>query len=198
MKQSDIIDFFDKMAPTWDARTIRRENAIRAILDAGGIVRGVRVLDIGCGTGVLMPDYIKREVASVLGVDISPEMIKIAESHYEDKEHIRFLCADAETMQLSEKFDCIMVHNAFPHFMHPEMLLKNLSSFLVPGGRLTIAHSMSRAEIDKRHEGKPHSISLKLPSETDLSKLLGQFLTVDVAVSDDEKYIVSGVLNKTK
>lgn len=197
MNQTDIIDFFDKLAPTWDARTIRRENAIQEILDKGGIVRGARVLDIGCGTGVLVPDYLKREVASVLGVDISPEMLKIAKEHYKDS-RVGFLCADAETMQLSEQFDCIMVHNAFPHFMHPEALVQNLSSFLAPGGRLTIAHSMSRAEIDKRHEGKPHTVSLKLPSETELAVLLAKFLTVDVTVSDDEKYIVSGKLNKTE
>lgn len=197
MNQTDIIDFFDKMAPSWDERTIRRESAIADILDIGGAVRGARVLDIGCGTGVLLPDYLKREVASVLGVDISPEMLKIAKAHYKES-NVHFLCADAETMTLSEQFDCIMIHNAFPHFMHPQALLKNLSSFLAPNGRLTIAHSMSRAEIDKCHAGKPHSISLKLPSETELAELLSKFLTVDTALSDDEKYIVSGILNKTE
>lgn len=197
MNKTDILDFFNKMAPSWDERTIRRENAIRDILDMGGVVRGTKVLDIGCGTGVLFPDYLQREVASVLGVDISPEMLKIAKEHYKDA-RVQILCADAETMELTESFDCIMIHNAFPHFMHPEALLKNLSALLAPNGRLTIAHSMSRAEIDKCHEGKPQSISLKLPSENALAELLSQFLTVDITLSDDEKYIVSGVLNKTE
>lgn len=191
MNQTDIIDFFDKMAEHWDEQTIRRESAICDILDKGGVVSGAKVLDIGCGTGVLFADYIKRDVASVLGVDISKDMLKHAKANYNDS-RITLLCENAETMVLDEKFDCIMVHNAFPHFMHPEMLLKNLSSFLAPNGRLTVAHSLSRAEIDKCHEGKAHSISLKLPSETELASLFQKFVTVDVAISDDEKYIVSG------
>lgn len=197
MNKTDVIDFFNDMAPSWDAKTIRRENAISAILDMGEIKSGKTVLDIGCGTGVLFPDYLSRGVSYVLGVDISPEMIKIANNNFND-DRADFLCADAETMELSKKFDCIMIHNAFPHFMHPEALLRNLSSFLAPNGRITVAHSMSRAEINKCHEGKPSHISTKLPKETELAGLLQKFFEVDTVVSDEEKYIVSGILNITE
>ena len=48
------------------------------ILDNGGIKEDIHVLDVACGTGVLFPDYLKRKVASVTGVDISQKMAKIA------------------------------------------------------------------------------------------------------------------------
>lgn len=196
MNRTDVIAFFDKMAPAWDAKTIRREHAIAEILDLGGIKRGVRVLDVGCGTGVLFPDYLQREVQTVCGIDISSEMLNIARKNFSDS-RIRLLCADAETLQLPETFDCIMIHNAFPHFLHPAVCIQNLSALLAPQGRLTVAHSMSRAEIDRCHAGKPQSISQRLPDENELAQLFRPYLQVDIAISDSEKYIVSGILNKS-
>ena len=46
MKQQDVMDFFDRCAPNWDAELIRNETAIAAILDCGGIRPGIRVLEI--------------------------------------------------------------------------------------------------------------------------------------------------------
>ena len=78
MEQKDVISFFDSCASWWDADMIRNEEVIAAILDNGGIREGVHVLDVASGTGALFPDYLKRKVASVTGIDISPEMLKIA------------------------------------------------------------------------------------------------------------------------
>lgn len=50
---------------------IRNEPVIRTILDNAGIRAGVDVLDVACGTGVLFPDYLARDVHSVTGVDIA-------------------------------------------------------------------------------------------------------------------------------
>ena len=56
--QKDVISFFDRCAPGWDAEMIRNEPVIRTILDNAGIRAGVDVLDVACGTGVLFPDYL--------------------------------------------------------------------------------------------------------------------------------------------
>ena len=192
MKQNEIIDFFNEMAPTWDAHTIRNEAAIQDILDAGGVKAGVRVLDIACGTGVLFPDYLNRNVASVLGCDIAPEMLRIAKENFKAEPSISYLCADAQTFSFSQVFDCIMIHNAFPHFAHPELLFSNLSACLAAGGRLTVAHSMSREAIQNCHAGKPQHVSKPLPTATALAQTMSEFLNVDVVVSDAQKYIVSG------
>ena len=82
MKKTDIAAFFDNCAPWWDADMVRNEDIIATILDNGGIREGVHVLDVACGTGVLFPDYLARGAASVTGIDISPEMAKIAASKF--------------------------------------------------------------------------------------------------------------------
>ena len=50
--QKDVISFFDRCAPGWDAEMIRNEPVIRTILDNAGIRAGVDVLDVACDTGV--------------------------------------------------------------------------------------------------------------------------------------------------
>ena len=85
MNKQDVIDFFNRCAPEWDADMIRNEAVIAKILDAAGIRLGVQVLDVACGTGVLIPDYLARGVAEVTGVDISPEMVKIARGKFQQK-----------------------------------------------------------------------------------------------------------------
>ena len=193
MKQQDVMDFFDRCAPNWDAELIRNETAIAAILDCGGIRPGIRVLDVACGTGVLFPDYLKRQVASVTAIDLSPEMVKIARSKFPQ---IDVRCGDAETAVFPHAFDAVMVYNAFPHFPDPQRLIRRLAAQLRPGGRLTVAHGMSRAEIDRRHSGPASRISLGLPHEDALAALFAPFLTVDVKISDTEKYLVSGFLSR--
>jgi len=191
MEKKDIIEFFDRCAPTWDENMVRREDVIAAILDAGGIQPGVHVLDVACGTGVLFPDYLSRGAASVTGIDISPEMVRLARKKFPD---VQVICGDGATALFPRKFDAVMVYNAFPHFPDPGKLLEHLASALNPGGRLTVAHGMSRAQVNQHHSGCAAHVSLGLMPADKLAGLLAPWFEVDVILSDQEKYIVSGCL----
>ena len=192
MERSDVINYFDKLAPSWDAEMIRSDEIINIILDCGGVSAGKRVLDVACGTGVLFPDYLNRSVKCVVGVDISPEMAKIAAGKYDDA-RVQVICADVQELEFDEKFDCVMIYNAFPHFPEPSKLLDYLARCIVPGGRFTVAHGMSRVKIDAHHHGSASKVSVGLMQENELASLMGQWFKVDTVISDDEKYIVSGV-----
>ena len=152
IERSDVISFFDRCAPDWDAEMIRNEPVIRTILDNADIRAGVDVLDVACGTGVLFPDYLARDVHSVTGVDIAPEMARRAAEKFPDA-RVTVLCGDIETVPLPQLFDRCMVYNAFPHFPDPARLIAHLATLLKPGGRLSVAHGMSRAMLDRHHAG---------------------------------------------
>ena len=190
--KNDVKKYFDYHAASWDDELIRHDDRINTILDNGGIKPGVHVLDVACGTGVLFPDYLKRNVASVTGVDISEEMVKIASAKF-PQENIRVICADVENAEFDRAFDVAMVYNAFPHFPDPEKLISTLADKLVPGGRLSVAHGMSRAQIDSHHHGSAHAVSMGLMSETELAKIFEPFFDVDVIVSNECMYQVSGL-----
>ena len=192
MNKQDIIAFFDRAAGAWDAEIIRDDQIIATILDGAGVGPGKRVLDVACGTGVLFPDYLARNVAHVLAVDISEEMVKIAREKFPEAP-ITVQCMDAQQLPGELRFDCIMIYNAFPHFPDPEGLIRELAARLAPGGTLTVAHGMSRAAIDARHSGAASKVSLGLMHEDALAELFARELEVTVKISDARMYQVTGV-----
>ena len=193
MNQQDVIAFFDRAAPSWDAEMIKNDSVIEKILDNAEIGEGQDVLDVACGTGVLFPYYLQRGVASVTGIDISPEMAKIAEGKCAGAANVPVICGDVETVPFHKKFDRIVVYNAFPHFPSPKRLIKILSGLLREDGRLTIAHGQSREAIDGHHQGDASKVSNGLMSAESLKKLFDPHFTVEVMISNRDMYQVSGV-----
>lgn len=190
MNNADIIRFFDRFAPTWDENQVRNESVIETILQNGGIRAGIDVLDVACGTGVLFPDYLKRGVASLTGIDISPAMAEIARRKFPE---VKVICGDVTSTNIDRRFDAIMVYNAFPHFPDPAGLIQVLASLCKPGGRLSIAHGMSREALQAHHAQGASQVSLPLPEAEELAKLLAVQFDVDVVISNEEMYQVSGV-----
>ena len=189
MNKSDVIEFFDNCASWWDEDMIRNEAVICKILDNGGIGENQHILDVACGTGVLFPDYLTRKVASVTAIDISPEMVKIARQKFPQ---VQVVCGDVETTEFDRVFDAIMVYNAFPHFPEPARLIETLSKLVRKGGRLSIAHGMSRAALIKHHE-RASKVSIDLLEENALAELLRPWFDVDIIISNEEMYQVSGI-----
>ena len=193
MNKQDVIEFFDRCAPSWDAEMIKSDVIIGKILDNVEIEAGQDVLDVACGTGVMIPYYLERGVASVTGIDISPEMVKLAREKFAADPRVEILCEDVEAAEFTRKFDRIVVYNAFPHFPKPKRLIKILAGLLKEGGRLTVAHGMSREAIDGHHQGTASKISNGLMSADSLKKIFDPHFAVEVMISNSKMYQVSGV-----
>ena len=189
MDKKEIIAFFDKLASEWDKTNVRNEEVIAEILENGGIRKGIKVLDVACGTGVLFPDY-QKIGADITGIDISENMVKTAREKFPD---VKIICGDATDFPLEEKFDAIMIYNAFPHFDEPEKLINNLAEALNSNGRLSIAHGISEKELAECHSGSARNISVPLVKKEVLADMLKPYLNVDITISDERMYMVSGV-----
>ena len=193
MDKKDVIAFFDACAPTWDAEMIKSDDIVAEILDNAQVSENMTVLDVACGTGVLFDDYLARGVRRVVGIDISPAMAAIAADKYAADPRVEVVCGDVEEHPFDTRFDRIVVYNAFPHFPDPRRLIATLSALLGEGGRLTVAHGMSREAIDACHRGGASKISNGLMAAEDLARLCAPHLKVDVVISDERMYQVSGV-----
>mgnify|MGYP000854030818 FL=1 len=190
-----IISFFDRMAPEWDRRMVKDDAKINLILDAAGVKKGSVVLDVACGTGILFPYFLERNVSHVIGVDISPGMAHIAAGKFQDP-RIEVICGNIETIPVRMLCDCCVIYNALPHFENPQRLVSRLVGWLNPGGRLTVAHGMGLEALQRHHAGQARNVSRRMPSADELAQLLSPWLSVDVRISDNEKYIVSGIVSK--
>ncbi len=193
MNKQDIVTFFDGCAPNWDADMIKSDAIIGKILDNAEVGEGQEILDVACGTGVMFPYYLERKAASVIGIDISPEMAKIAAGKFAGESKIQVLCGDVEEAAFEKKFDRVVVYNAFPHFPDPRRLIKTLSGLLKEDGRLTIAHGASREKIDNHHKGAASKVSNGLMSADSLKALMDPYFEVEVMISNSRMYQVSGV-----
>ena len=183
--------YFDKAASHWDENIRCRFDVVDTILDCAGICKGDSVLDVGCGTGFMFPFYAFREARHVTGIDLSPEMVRIAAAKNTDS-RVSVICGDAISYSYDRTFDRIVIYNALPHFVDFTALFNHLSLFLKDGGSLTVAHSMSLEELDKRH-AKVMDISRRLPDADVLAKLFPSCFDMRYVISDSEKYIVSGI-----
>ena len=192
MDKDKVVSFFDACAGSWDDELIRNDDVIATILNIAEVKENSTVLDVACGTGVLFPDYLKRKVAAVDAIDISAQMVKKAKAKYPQ---INVICGDAEEYCFYKEFDCIIIYNAFPHFISQENIIKVMAGLLNDGGILTVAHGMSKADLDTLHYRSAHNVSQALPEAEELASIFSKYLFVKTVISNDKMYQVTGKKN---
>jgi trans-aconitate methyltransferase len=101
----------------------------RAVFDLLNVQAGERVLDLGCGDGVLTVLLVQHG-ASVVGVDASPEMIEAAKARGIDAR-----VADAHALAFDAQFDAVFSNAALHWMRKPEAVLAGVRRALKPGGR---------------------------------------------------------------
>ncbi|MDI6873755.1 class I SAM-dependent methyltransferase [Candidatus Solincola sp.] len=150
----EIREFFNRRAADWDLTqdALTLERSRRLVLSLG-IEPGSRVLDVGCGTGVLIPRLLEAvgEEGSVCAVDVAEEMLKVARSKLQ-RPNLHYLQADiAATPFLDDSFDLVICHNCFPHVADKGRAVREMFRILRPGGRAVISHTEDRETINARH-----------------------------------------------
>ena len=98
-----VADFSDTLADRWDELCYHDPEKLNDILRRTGLRKGLRILDIGCGTGVLESYLLPYSPLQIVGVDISPEMIEKARSKYATP-IVDFRCQDVRDIR-GESFD---------------------------------------------------------------------------------------------
>lgn len=134
-----------------------RERRYRArVLDVTGIASGVRMLDIGCGTGTLAIAAWRRSQpgGQVIGIDASENMVEVARRDARRAQaDIEFRCGDATSLPLDgAQFDLIVI-NAVLHAIPADRRRRCLAEakrVLKPGGRLVLVDFGGNAR-DRRH-----------------------------------------------
>ena len=186
--------FFDEKAETWDSITVHDLSKVGYIAEKLGIRGDERILDIGTGTGVMIPFYEKHlSGGSVVAVDYSERMIERARSKYPEREHpnVSYLVSDLYDLEFEEEFDLVVCYSCFPHFLDQPLAIEVLSRALRTGGRLAVAHSDSAKKINGVHlNGGVEIENDFLPPMAELKQMMDERgLRVEFARDDDDYYI---------
>lgn len=144
-KQRDA-QSYDQLADEFDLLTARYTSPLASrIIDMAGIEAGNRVLDVGCGTGVLTL-LAARAVGSggrVVGVDLSEGMLAKAGSMATGAglvERIEFTRGDAEQLPFADQsFQRVVSLYALRHFPNPDKALREMHRCCAAGGRVLVA-----------------------------------------------------------
>ena len=190
VQDQGIQHFFNQLAPLWDKKCVYNAAHINRILSLADIKWGDRVIDVGCGTGVLTMPLLQCGVSEIYAVDISEKMIWQAREKYCFAK-VAFVEADfLDTNRVD--YDCVMVHNAYPHFLDKEALTHAIYRSLKPGGRFVIAHSDSRESINGCHDKLDTTISQWLQPVEIEAQQFAPIFDIDLMIDDDEIFLLSG------
>jgi SAM-dependent methyltransferase len=109
------------------------------VADAAGIRTANKVLDVGCGTGVLAREALRRvgQEGQVVGLDLNEGMLAVA-ARAEPK--IEWRQGDAASLPFEDaSFDVVVSQFAFMYFPDRVASLSQMWRTLAPGGRLAVA-----------------------------------------------------------
>lgn len=96
---------------------------------------GKRILDIGCGTGILGAE-LKRKNNFVYGVDISSDEIAIAKNHLDAAKVLDIM---SNSWDIPKDFDVIILADVLEHLTNPEFVLSKVKEHLKPGGQIIVS-----------------------------------------------------------
>ncbi|WP_435921516.1 class I SAM-dependent methyltransferase [Paenibacillus sp. DYY-L-2] len=113
-------------------------------------LKGLKVLDLGCGFGELAIDLIRRGAAQVTGVDISERMLSIAKKHPQ----IDYFQSSMEDIEFQRhEFDLIVSSLAFHYIEDYGSLIGRVATWLKPNGFLIFSTEHPMVLAHKSQEG---------------------------------------------
>ena len=189
-------EYFDQLAPTWDKEltTEERLKCLGNIVKELGIKPGYYVLDIGSGTGVLLPFLIAElgDEGKIIALDFSAEMLGQAKAK-NLQPIVVFAQADVLAIPLADNsVDLAICNSVFPHFNDKVKALKEIARVLRNNGRLVICHTMSREILNRLHQSIGGMVASDLlPDESQLRGLINQAgLKITHFEDGPERYLV--------
>jgi len=138
---------FDKLAARWwdvngESRPLHDLNPVRLNYIAERVaLKGARVLDVGCGGGILS-EALARAGANVVGIDLAPRVLDVARLHLFETQltvDYREVSVEALATDMPSAFDAIACMEMLEHVPDPGSVIGACATLLKPGGRLFLS-----------------------------------------------------------
>ena len=122
---------------TWDspAGRLRADRRANLFIEHGGLRRGVRALELGCGTGVFL-DRVAGSGAQLHGIDLSTHLLEKARARLLGRPNVALDCGNAEQMPFPHAAYDVVYGSSVLHHLNLEVSLREVLRVLRPGGRI--------------------------------------------------------------
>lgn len=141
----NVVDSYKFFAPFYDwLFGAVFEQGRQVLASEVAAFRPERILEIGVGTGLLLPLY--PQTSRVLGIDLCPDMLAIAQKRASglNGRAIELQCANAEELELPDAgFDCVTLPYVLSVTPHPAELIRQAQRLCRPGGQILILNHFS-------------------------------------------------------
>ena len=139
------------------------------IVRSAGIDASDSVLDIGTGTGILIPLIQAYAPAHIYANDLSRTMLEFVEAHYPS---VTTAHGDVADLALADKAIGVAFINAcYSNLIDKHRTFENLRRMLRPGGRLIISHPLGRSFVEVLKENVPFPLDDFPASESEARDL---------------------------
>jgi SAM-dependent methyltransferase len=157
------------------------------IVAAAGIQPGETVLDVGTGTGALIPLIRRHRPGRMIACDLSARMLEqVARIHPDVERHQ----VDIRLLELrGASIDVVFMSGMFGNIADKQGAIRNVGRLLRPGGRLVISHPEGSAFVAGISRTEPFPIT-PLPSREEASALLGAARLSVRDYVDEEKLLI--------
>jgi ubiquinone/menaquinone biosynthesis C-methylase UbiE len=183
--------YFNKAADNWDKRfqTPKLSSFMEKLVPQFGLEHGQNILDVGTGTGVLIPHLIRAvgPDGSVTAIDYSEKMIQVCRTKHSHLKNVNIELKNIEEdALLTESFDAVICFGVFPHLENKEKALRNINRILKSSGKLVIAHALSSEELKTHHNNASSTVMHDvLPEKAEMKKLLEQTGFAEISIKDE-------------
>ncbi len=182
--------FFNQRAAAWDERAAEKDRArLEAMVERLGLKPGSAVLDVGTGTGVLLPFILERvgPGARIIALDFAIEMLKVARSKG-IVGAIDCVCADVGHLPIADQVvDGVVCYSSLPHFPDKPRALTECFRILKSGGTIAICHTAGRVAVNAIHLKIPEVRDDLVPDGPEMERMLARagFENIDIADRPD-------------
>jgi ubiquinone/menaquinone biosynthesis C-methylase UbiE len=172
--------YFDELAPAWDQlpKPQDQPGKVRRYLERALPEQAPRrILDVGCGTGILLERLLELAApqALIIELDFAWGMLAANAARTPDRRVAR-VCADSTALPFrAGSFQAVLLFNVLPHLGPLRQALHPLLEALEPGGALAVGHLMSSEQLNAFHAqlGGPVSGD-RLPPVTEAAGVLAE------------------------
>ncbi len=167
-----------------DQRTAR-------IVAAAQLAPADRVLDVGTGTGVLIPHIQRFGVGGIVGCDLCEGMLAEAERRHP---HVQYWQGDVVELPSDfGRFHVVFFNGMFGNVWDQHETLQSISTRLARNGRVVISHPMGATFVEELRRSDPRMVPHALPTETRLADLI-EDLPLELERFHDEEQLYLCVL----